>query len=107
MPENGSRAGRGGIQRSHNEMDGYAKEREIYSVPIRQDGKTFVKVEKKGVCQRDGRDIQPGMSLCELCKCRPRLHAVMRRADRGMHARSSGRFALGNRLLSFTRADRN
>ena len=34
--------------RSHNEMDGYAKEREIYSVPIRKDGKTFVKVEKKG-----------------------------------------------------------
>ena len=58
MPENGSRAGAqgspdcGGIQRSHNEMDGYAKEREIYSVPIRKDGKTFVIVEKKGACQR-------------------------------------------------------
>ena len=36
---------------SHNEMDGYAKEREIYSVPIRKDGKTFVIVEKKAVCQ--------------------------------------------------------
>ena len=42
----------GGIRRSHNEMDGYAKEREIYSVPIRKDGKTFVIVEKKGACQR-------------------------------------------------------
>ena len=56
MPEERRRArgaGREAGRPPHNEMDEYAdenvgkKEREIYSVPIRKDGETFVKVEKK------------------------------------------------------------
>ena len=117
MPENGSRAGRragksglrcGGIQRSHNEMDGYAEERRGKFIRFR-----FAKMAKrlsywrKRVCVSEVEGISNVVRHWANCEKPNPLTSTDAVAERGMHARSPGRFALGNRPLSFTRADRN
>ena len=92
--KSGGRAGKsglrcGGIQRSHNEMDGYAEERRGKFIRFR-----FAKMAKrlsywrKRVCVSEVEGISNVVRHCAKCEKPNPLTSTDAVAERGMHARS-------------------